>query len=229
MVGRDAEDQRFSEAVRFLEHEILDDVIAGDTDRIDLEPAFSLLGITGVAGWAVAVRPDLESYPFRLENDRQRRTVVERVLTAMEEALKRGVMAEGDGTSGTHGRVLKRAHPDMGYFICLGGSRKDRSEEPMEDLPDRVRRAVEFAGERTSLAVRYELSRHFADAGEMSEAIRIARRACHTAESDLIDEQSDVMERRLLKVLLSGTSDDTRAGQEAELSLIHISEPTRPY
>ncbi len=210
--GSDMERHRFSEAVRFLEHELLDDVIAGDIDRIDLEPAFSLLGIPGVSGWAVVVRPDLDSYPFRLENDRQRKTVVERVLTALEHALTSSGTSDAGPDEASSCRFLKRAHSDMGYLICLGGSEVDHRQ----GLSERVRRAVEVSVARTSVSVRYELSRFFGDTSHMSDAIRTARRACHDVESPFSDDRKGVAERQVLNALLSSPSDRAVAAQEAE-------------
>lgn len=153
--------ERFSEVARFLEHELLDDVISGDIDRVDLAPAFELLGYGDVTGSAILVRPDLSQYPFTLETDAQRRTVVHRALRI----VKRSV-----GTVTT--RFLERIHPDIGYLIALSS---DRSGAPLFSR-DTVEAGRHTAIEQLSLPITVIATDEFVGVVRMSHLIRDARR-----------------------------------------------------
>ncbi|MFO8044135.1 MAG: response regulator [Alkalispirochaeta sp.] len=152
---------RFSEVARFLEHELLDDVISGDIDRVDLAPAFELLGYGDVTGSAILVRPDLSQYPFTLETDAQRRTVVHRALRI----VKRSV---GTVTA----RFLERIHPDIGYLIALSS---DRSGDP-PFLPDMMESARHAATDQLALPITVIATDEFEGVEQMSHLIRDARR-----------------------------------------------------
>lgn len=152
---------RFGEVARFLEQEILDDIIAGDIDRRDLGPAFALLGHALVRGQAVLVKPDLESYPFRLESDAQRRTVVNRALRAAERVL---VHREA--------RCLRRVHSDIGYLIILDETLSGESAFAPGAVEGGARRAVES---HMSLPVSALATERFDGIPDMSRAIRHTR------------------------------------------------------
>ena len=152
--------ERFSEVARFLEQELLDDVIAGDIERAELAAAFELLGYADVTGAAVLLRPDLSRYPFRLETDAQRRTVVHRVLRVVERAIARPDM-----------RFLRRAHRDIGYLVALSAEWDGEAPVSEEDVAS-IRNAVL---DQTSLPVAIIATNTFAGIPAMSRAIRNAR------------------------------------------------------
>jgi two-component system response regulator YesN len=151
---------RFGEVVRFLEQEILDDIIAGDIDRRDLAPAFELLGHAHVCGVVVLVKPDLSRYPFRLESEAQRRTVVQRALRTAEREL-----VDRDS------RCLRRVHGDVGYLFLL-----ETESDGESGLSARVVEDVRFAVEnRMSLPVAIVATPRFDGIPHMSRAIGDAR------------------------------------------------------
>ncbi|MDA3949373.1 MAG: response regulator [Spirochaeta sp.] len=199
--------ERFSEVARFLEQELLDDVIAGDIDRAELAAAFKLLGYAAVTGAAVLVRPDLSRYPFRLETDAQRRTVVHRVLRAVEYAM---------GRPGA--RFLRRAHRDIGYLIVLSPERDGDTPIPAQ-LVAAARNAVL---EQTSLPATIVASGTFAGITGMSRAIREARLHLNgdvtgsgfPADVPTGATASEGAERQMLRALVHGDAAEVRKSAE---------------
>lgn len=184
--------ERFSEAVRFLEQEILDDIVAGHADAGLLERVLELIGVAGLPGRVIAVRPALDEYPFRLETDRQRAIVVGRAVSAIEAALPRGV-----------GRVLARCHPDAGYLVLFGSL----------ETPDRDALTT-LAGERAGVSVAVSVSAAFNDARELPHHAVSARRALFHIEGRGGPQHGTAdLERTLLSHVVAG--DPERAREDA--------------
>lgn len=200
--------ERMTELIRFLELELLDDLIAGDGNRDDLMPAFGLLGISRIQGAAIVVKPALEEYPFRLETAGQRRTVVQRVLRVVSRPFT------GDGST-----VLARAHDDIGYVIVLTPEAQDPRGVTVGPGGKLLARIADIATETVSIPVRLEATAPFRDAPELSLRIREARHrlfnpggAAPPVRQELHPEAA--VERRILKALIDNDVAGARRGGE---------------
>ncbi len=163
----DVHDSRFQEAARFLEYELLDDLVAGDPDLELLRRAFDLLGCDEVRGRAIVIRPSLADYAFRLQTDAQKRTVVLRVLRAIAPR----VAVPGS-------RVLFRAHPDFGYMLYLNGS-----DGEDVDLTSRMAAGCTDARERTGIETAYATSPVYTAIEDLGTGILAARSALRERRS----------------------------------------------
>ncbi|MFA7566790.1 MAG: helix-turn-helix domain-containing protein [Alkalispirochaeta sp.] len=187
---------RLSEVTRFLEQELLDDIIAGDLHHAELTSAFRLLGVTEIVGIALVVEPDISAYPFPLETTRQHRTMVQRAIkSVVHELPRKGV------------RVLTRTHSDTGYVILL---RTDRRDDPFPDPGTFSDTAIAHLRSQItktlSLPVQISATPPFSGITAMSEAIRTLRHtpghnrpATPTAVSVSPDVQ---LQRRILKAIV---------------------------
>lgn len=196
--GRQYSD-RFAEAARFLEDELLDDLIDGDVEPERAERAFSLLGIPEVRGTVLVVEPDFNAYPFALETASQRRTVVQRVLRV----LGRQLQAHTD-------RCLIRAHARFGYLFLLGG----------EHAPDDVSVAAAAATTEKETAVGFRLHRSasFAGVAQLHPVIDSVHGALMNADGSAPPAE---LEERLLNSLVSGDAGQVRmlAGEVCDAAL----------
>jgi two-component system response regulator YesN len=200
--------ERLSELIRFLELELLDDLIAGDTDGDDLVSAFGLLGISRIQGVAVVAKPELEAYPFRLETAGQRRTVVQRALRAIARAFE-----------GAHRSVLTRAHIDLGYLIVLTSDTQDPGTLSGLVEPDALARIGDTVAGAVSIPVQLRGTMPFRSAAELSAQIRETRRrlfspddAHPVAWQELHPEAA--AEQRILKALTDDDGAAARLGAE---------------
>lgn len=196
-------ESRFQEAARFLEYELLDDLVAGDPDLELLRRAFDLLGYGEVRGCAIVVRPSLADYAFRLRTDAQKRTVVLRVLRAIAPRI------EVPGS-----RVLFRAHPDFGYMLYLNGDGRDDA-----DLASRMAIGCADARERTGIDTTYATSPVCTTLEDLGTGILAARTALRDRRSTHpLDERPPASEaivraeRYVLAAALEGNGDAVREG-----------------
>jgi len=206
--------KRLSELIRFLELELLDDLIAGDIDRDDLMPAFGLLGISRIQGIAIVAKPALEQYPFRLETAGQRRTVVQRVLRTIAREL------EGDRRS-----VLARAHDGVGYLIVLTADADDPGLPVGPAGTDALARIGTVAAEMASIPVQLGMTMPFRDAVELSVQIRETRRRLFSPDESppLVRQElhrEAAVEQRILKALTEDDGAAARGGAEELWGLI---------
>ncbi|MFW5642399.1 MAG: response regulator transcription factor [Alkalispirochaeta sp.] len=210
--------ERLSELIRFLELELLDDLIAGDGDDDDLISAFGLLGISRIQGIGVVVKPALEEYPFRLETAGQRRTVVQRMLRAVSLAF-----------GGEDRTVLSRAHDDIGYLVVLTADTDDPGDLEVLLEPDSLARISDTAAQAVSISVRLSATAPFRTAAELSFRIREARRrlfnsdeTCSPLRQELHPEAA--AEQRILKALIDADESAARRGGEELWDLLASDE-----
>lgn len=125
--GTITDQERLQEAERFLEFELMDDLVQGEPDQDLLQHAMTLLEVGRHSGHAVVIRPDLDTYSFRLDTDSQRRTVVLRLLRAVKAALQQGAFR----------RVMIRAWPAEGFLLCFRHEEHHTpAGDPLQEDPD---------------------------------------------------------------------------------------------
>jgi two-component system response regulator YesN len=186
---------RFNEAIRFLERELLDDVIAGESDSGTIAQGLALLEITDRSGYGIIVKPRFDRYPLPLETDDQRRAVVARLVAILRHRLQSRDV-----------RILLRSHPDAGYLIILGDSVRPRETTVRDWIA------------ATGVVVEVAVSPVFNAPEEIGRALRRARsemyRTSGTDRTDMIGE--DRIREVLLHALTSGDPARLRAaGEEA--------------
>ena len=183
--------ERFQEAARFLEYELLDDVIAGDVDYTLLSRGFELIGVERLVGHVVIVAPRLDEYSFRLETDAQRRTVVLRVLRFMAVPLRRRNI-----------RVLMRAHAFVGYLVLVHGGTLDTAA-----VNDELAPSVAQVANVVGVSVRYAVSETIDGVGALVPETLAARRRLSTDPGDDRSSEEDgaitTLERRAVSALIS--------------------------
>lgn len=157
-------DVRLQEAHRFLESEVFDDIIVGETDKEIVRTAFHVLEIEEKPGFAIVFRPLFERYAFPLETAVQRRTLVLRFLRNLRGDLKDLV-----------GDILIRAHPDNGYALVLGTKELDMSQ---------LSGLLRLVGERIACPGSAALLRHDGTATDISRAITLARNCVTRVSAD---------------------------------------------
>lgn len=167
--GPDGNPAQFREAIRFVEEELLDDIIAGEHDAERIAHGLALLGIHEPEGVAIVIAPQLEDYPFALETDQQRRTVVQRAVAAVIDEI----------TTAAPIPVLSRAHPRHGYVLALH-RHSDVSAPWSAELHAR---AAVSASTRAGVPVRIAISKPFTALGELSTRLLAARRTLATSVS----------------------------------------------
>lgn len=210
---------RLSEVTRFLEQELLDDIIAGDLHHAELTSAFRLLGVSEIIGIALVVEPDISAYPFPLETTRQRRTMVHRAIkSVVHELPRKGV------------RVLTRTHSDTGYVILLRTDHQTGSFPNPGTFSDSA--IVQLRSQITktlSLPVQISATPPFSGITAMSEAIRALR---HTpshnrpATATAVSVSPDVqLQRRILKAIIDNDSSALRKVSAQMWDLLRSAPP----
>jgi two-component system, response regulator YesN len=198
---------RFNEAIRFLERELLDDVIAGESDSETIGQGLALLEIADRTGYGIIVKPRLDRYPLPLDSDDQRRAVVARLIALVGHHL------HAPGV-----RILSRAHPDAGYLIVLGTADVPREETVGDWLAP------------SGVVVAVAVSDVFNAPGEIGDALRGARRnlAVSNGSSRAAPSGDDRTREDLLHALSSGDRAAARAaGEEVWYRLSGTSDRSR--
>jgi two-component system response regulator YesN len=200
--------ERLQEASRFLEYELLDDLITGDADFHLVERGFHLLGVDPFSGSAVVVQPDLSQYPFPLETPAQRRTVVLRVLRAVVAPLR----AEGL-------RVLIRAHPSTGYAMVV--------HPPHRQISALVDHGAALSATRLRVPVKHKVSAAVQGVAALAKAVLAARSQLRgPAETDHVDHELVRRESVLLGAVLAGKEERAVQAAQAIWERLRDRDPT---
>ena len=200
--------ERLQEASRFLEYELLDDLITGDADFHLVERGFRLLGVDPFSGSAVVLQPDLSQYPFPLETPAQRRTVVLRVLRAVAAPLR----AEGL-------RVLIRAHPTTGYAMVV--------HPPERQISALVDHGAALSATRLQVPVEHRVSPPVSGVAALATAVLQTRSQLRgPAETDQVDHELVRREASLLGAVLAGEKERTVQAAQVIWERLRDRDPT---
>ncbi len=201
--------ERLQEATRFVESEIMDDMIQGEAEPEMIKHALNLLEIEDTAGYALVVQPDLERYPFRLETTAQKRAVVLRYMRALRSEL-----------SGVFRRMLLRARPEEGILLCL--------QEKTPSGEEAIRAALARLPGTTGLSSVFELSRRFETILTVPEILPGLRRTLRLTHREGVEMDSRTVQR-LFTALLKGEEERARSlTEQLWLEILPVSRESSP-